>query len=267
MHRSTVLSAVEEAAIVSLRVQARLPLNDIYIALKDVIPHLLRSSRHRCLQQHGISLLPKTDRKSRSASRHTRSVIFTSTLPNCDTREAKAFSSSLSIGLRRLPLPESIAKRRNSSPQAFSKPLSKQPVTKSIPYSRITAFSSSSTTNGENMALSAISSVPSVRKIASYIARPDPIIPEPMDRPSGWCGQSRKPPSDPSIVPLSPICAAMFGTGYGLTTMSSNSKQDASKHLFRGNPASQRNKTRNLQTKPDCHMLGPNTQVFDLGEV
>ena len=60
--RSSVLSALEEAAIVSLRVQARLPLDDVYIALKDVIPHLTRSSLHRCLQRHGISRLPKADR-------------------------------------------------------------------------------------------------------------------------------------------------------------------------------------------------------------
>jgi len=61
--KSTVLSALEEAAIVSLRVQARLPLDDVYIALKDVIPHLSRSSLHRCLQRHGISRLPKADRE------------------------------------------------------------------------------------------------------------------------------------------------------------------------------------------------------------
>lgn len=61
--RGTVLSALEEAAIVSLRVQARLPLDDVYIALKDVIPHLSRSSLHRCLQRHGISRLPKADHK------------------------------------------------------------------------------------------------------------------------------------------------------------------------------------------------------------
>jgi transposase-like protein len=59
--RSTVLSPMEEAAIVALRVQARLPLDDVYIALKDAIPHLTRSSLHRCLQRHGISLLPKAD--------------------------------------------------------------------------------------------------------------------------------------------------------------------------------------------------------------
>ena len=61
--RSTVLSPMEEAAIVALRAQARLPLDDVYIALKDVIPHLTRSSLHRCLQRHGISRLPKADRE------------------------------------------------------------------------------------------------------------------------------------------------------------------------------------------------------------
>jgi transposase InsO family protein len=61
--RSTVLSPMEEAAIVALRVQARLPLDDVFVALKDVIPHLTRSSLHRCLQRHGISRLPKTDRE------------------------------------------------------------------------------------------------------------------------------------------------------------------------------------------------------------
>jgi len=61
--RSTVLSPMEEAAIVALRVQARLPLDDVYIALKDVIPHLTRLSLHRCLQRHGISRLPKADRE------------------------------------------------------------------------------------------------------------------------------------------------------------------------------------------------------------
>lgn len=61
--RNSVLSPMEEAAIVALRVQARLPLDDVYIALKDVIPHLTRSSLHRCLQRHGISQLPKVDRE------------------------------------------------------------------------------------------------------------------------------------------------------------------------------------------------------------
>lgn len=46
-----------------MRVQARLPLDDIYIALKEVIPHLSRSSLHHCLQRNGISRIPKADRE------------------------------------------------------------------------------------------------------------------------------------------------------------------------------------------------------------
>ena len=61
--RSTVLSPIEEAAIAALSVQARLPLDDFYIALKDVIPQLTRSSLHCCLQRHGISRLSKADRE------------------------------------------------------------------------------------------------------------------------------------------------------------------------------------------------------------
>lgn len=61
--RSSTHSGIEEAAIVALRVQARLPLDNVFVALKDVIPHLTRSSLHRCLQRHGISRLPKTDRE------------------------------------------------------------------------------------------------------------------------------------------------------------------------------------------------------------
>jgi transposase-like protein len=49
--RSTVLTPMKEAAIVALRVQARLPLDDVYVALKDEIPYLTRSSLHRCLQR------------------------------------------------------------------------------------------------------------------------------------------------------------------------------------------------------------------------
>jgi transposase InsO family protein len=37
--------------------------DDVFIALKDVIPHLTRSSLYRCLQRHGISRLPKADRE------------------------------------------------------------------------------------------------------------------------------------------------------------------------------------------------------------
>lgn len=57
--RSTVLSLEEEAAIVAFRKHTLLPLDDCLYALQPTIPHLTRSSLHRCLQRHGISRLPQ----------------------------------------------------------------------------------------------------------------------------------------------------------------------------------------------------------------
>lgn len=59
--RSTVLSIEDEAVIVAFRRQTLLPLDDCLYALQPTIPHLTRSSLHRCLQRHGISRLPDVD--------------------------------------------------------------------------------------------------------------------------------------------------------------------------------------------------------------
>ena len=59
--RSTVLSEEEEAVIVAFRRHTLLPLDDCLYALQPTIPHLTRSSLHRCLQRHGISRLPDMD--------------------------------------------------------------------------------------------------------------------------------------------------------------------------------------------------------------
>jgi transposase InsO family protein len=55
---STVLRTAEEAMIVAFRRHTLLPLDDCLYALQPTIPHLTRSSLHRCLQRHGISRLP-----------------------------------------------------------------------------------------------------------------------------------------------------------------------------------------------------------------
>ena len=59
--KSTVLSGEEEAIIVAFRKHTLLPLDDCLYALQPTIPHLTRSSLHRCLQRHGISRLPDVD--------------------------------------------------------------------------------------------------------------------------------------------------------------------------------------------------------------
>jgi transposase InsO family protein len=58
---STVLTLEQEAIIVAFRKHTLLPLDDCLYALQATIPHLTRSSLHRCLQRHGISRLPEIE--------------------------------------------------------------------------------------------------------------------------------------------------------------------------------------------------------------
>ncbi len=59
--RSTVLSGEDEAIVVAFRRHTLLPLDDCLYALQPTLPHLTRSSLHRCLQRHGISRLPDVE--------------------------------------------------------------------------------------------------------------------------------------------------------------------------------------------------------------
>jgi transposase InsO family protein len=59
--KSTVLTVEDEAVIVAFRRHTLLPLDDCLYSLQATIPHLTRSSLHRCLQRHGISRLPDVE--------------------------------------------------------------------------------------------------------------------------------------------------------------------------------------------------------------
>ena len=59
--KSTVLSIEDEAIIIAFRKHTLLPLDDCLYALQATIPHLTRSSLHRCLQRHRISRLPDVE--------------------------------------------------------------------------------------------------------------------------------------------------------------------------------------------------------------
>ena len=108
---STVLTTEEEAIVVAFRRHTLLPLDDCLYGLQPTIPHLSRSSLHRCLQQHGISRLPEVEGASRrpSALQTTPLAPFISTLPTSGPKRANyTFSwpltelrSSLSPSLRR----------------------------------------------------------------------------------------------------------------------------------------------------------------------
>ena len=96
--KSTVLSIEEEAIIVAFRRHTLLPLDDCLYALQPTIPHLTRSSLHRCLQRHGISRLPEVegDKPAKKKFKPTRSATSTSTLPRFRPLKASSISSSLS---------------------------------------------------------------------------------------------------------------------------------------------------------------------------
>jgi transposase-like protein len=59
--RSSVLSKEEEALVVSFRRHTLLPLDDCLYALQATLPHLTRSSLHRCFLRHEISRLPEVE--------------------------------------------------------------------------------------------------------------------------------------------------------------------------------------------------------------
>ncbi len=59
--KSTSLSVEDEAIIVAFRRHTLLPLDDCLYAFQPTIPHLTRSSLHRCLVRHGISRLPEVE--------------------------------------------------------------------------------------------------------------------------------------------------------------------------------------------------------------
>lgn len=59
--RSTVLTPEQEVICVAFRQHTLLPPDDCLYALQASIPHLTRSSLHRCFQRHGISRLPEVE--------------------------------------------------------------------------------------------------------------------------------------------------------------------------------------------------------------
>jgi transposase InsO family protein len=90
---STVLSREEEAAIVAFRKLTLLPLDDCLYALQPTIPHLTRSSLHRCLQRHGISRLPEVEGAKASKKRFKQYPIgfFHIDIAEVRTEEGKLY--------------------------------------------------------------------------------------------------------------------------------------------------------------------------------
>jgi transposase InsO family protein len=90
---STLLSSEEEALIVAFRKYTLLPLDDCLYSLQETIPHLTRSSLHRCLQRHGISRLPEVADKPAKKGRFKAYPIgyFHIDIAEVQTEEGKLY--------------------------------------------------------------------------------------------------------------------------------------------------------------------------------
>lgn len=89
----TVLSKEEEAVCVAFRRHTLLPLDDCLYALQATIPHLSRSSLHRCFQRHDISRLPEIDDEKSSKKKFKSYPIgyFHIVIAEARTEEGKLY--------------------------------------------------------------------------------------------------------------------------------------------------------------------------------
>lgn len=66
---SKVLTEQEEQVVIAFRKLTQLPLDDCLYSLQETIPHLSRSTLHRCFQRHGCPKLEKGDTKKKTAKK------------------------------------------------------------------------------------------------------------------------------------------------------------------------------------------------------
>jgi hypothetical protein len=117
--RSTVLTPLEEAAVIAFRQQTLLPLDDVLFALQPHIPRLTRSSLHGLLERHVISRLPKGESTTSGKKRIKNYPIGFFHIDICEVRceEGKLFlfvaidRTSQSTERRNSPMPNCIRRR------------------------------------------------------------------------------------------------------------------------------------------------------------
>jgi transposase-like protein len=87
--RSTVLTALEEAAVVAFRRRTMLPLDDVLGRLREALPQLSRSALHRCLQRHDISRLPPSPERASKRGRFAETHLGYVHIDACELRSAE----------------------------------------------------------------------------------------------------------------------------------------------------------------------------------
>jgi len=119
--RSTVLSVEEDAVIVAFRRYTLLPLDDCLYALQPTIPHLTRSSLHRCLQRHGISRLPDVtgDKPAKKKFKHYPIGYFHIDIAQGQTAEGKLYLYVAIDQTSKFAFVQTVRKTGRSSASAF----------------------------------------------------------------------------------------------------------------------------------------------------
>lgn len=137
--RSTVLSAENEAVIVAFRRHTLLPLDDCLYAFQPTIPHLTRSSLHRCLQRHGISRLPEVggDKPLRAKFKRYPIGYFHIDIAEVHIEEGRLYLL-VAIGPPSSPSPSCTRRSRAGSPAICCGPLLPPFPIRSTPCSPIT---------------------------------------------------------------------------------------------------------------------------------
>src|SRR3712207_1102207 len=89
--RGSILTELEEAACVAVRVQTRLPLDDLFAVMREAVPRLTRSARHRALQRHGVSRLRQEPKEKGKRFKAYEIGYFHLDIAELPTAAGKAF--------------------------------------------------------------------------------------------------------------------------------------------------------------------------------
>jgi len=187
--RSTVLATEEEAVIVAFRKHTLLPLDDCLYALQATIPHLTRSSLHRCLQRHGISRLPEVEANKPKQPFKTYPIgYFHIGIAEVRTDEAKLYLFVAIDRTCKFAFAKLHRKADVSTVAGFLEALVDavpyQIHTPGLPTTASSSAMPSSIAQGQQRATGCIGSTGRVSNTASSIASASPITPGPTAKSS-----------------------------------------------------------------------------------
>jgi hypothetical protein len=134
----------DEAIVVAFRRHTLLPLDDCLYALQPTIPHLTRSSLHRCLQRHEISRLPevKGDKPEKKKFKTYPIGYFHIDIAEVSTAKGKLYLYVAIDRTSKFAFVQLVKKTGRTSASAFLMALIKAVPYKSISCSPTTAFNS-----------------------------------------------------------------------------------------------------------------------------